>query len=399
MWGDGGYITPVSLGEGLPGAPPDQEGSLLPQSRRIRLSVAHILIAAVTLALLAAAVLVEVKPAKAVGAFAVGDVFAAKGGGEVERYSNTGTLLDTLNTTAGGSFQTGMCFDPTGNLYTTDFSAGSITKFDSSGNVLAATWATGLGSPESCVRNAAGHFFISQVGGGGIREVDAAGATVATYLAGRTDWIDLASDQCTMFISDESATIKRWNVCTNLAMANFATLTGSCTGLRVRAALGDLLVACGDRVYHLDSLGAQLPSYMGVPSFGAAQSDLFALNLDPDATTFWTGSIGSNNVFRVNIATGALVNTFTVVTSGGLFGLAVFGEITAAQPSPSPSPVASVAAASPSPTGPTLPLAGSQTPTGGPGTGLVAAVLGCAAVCLGGLGVFRLARRRRPATG
>jgi hypothetical protein len=46
--------------------------------------------------------------------------------------------------------------------------------------------------------------------------------TVATQNRG-TDWIDLASDQCTMFYTSEGTSVKRFNVCTNTQGTDFST--------------------------------------------------------------------------------------------------------------------------------------------------------------------------------
>ena len=54
--------------------------------------------------------------------FSTGDVFAALSG-QVQHYSAAGALLGTY-TTGGGSFNTGMAFDATGNLFVTNFGVG-----------------------------------------------------------------------------------------------------------------------------------------------------------------------------------------------------------------------------------------------------------------------------------
>src|SRR5215468_6936497 len=64
--------------------------------------------------------------------------------GLLRHFSNAGTFLDTLLTTSGSFEETGACFDTSSNLYTTNFEADSITKFDANGNLLQAGLATGL---------------------------------------------------------------------------------------------------------------------------------------------------------------------------------------------------------------------------------------------------------------
>src|SRR6478609_8774139 len=63
-------------------------------------------------------------------AFMPGDVFAGVGAGLIRHYDSTGTLIETLNTTSSSAEDTGMCFDSSGNLYATNWTAGNMTKFN-----------------------------------------------------------------------------------------------------------------------------------------------------------------------------------------------------------------------------------------------------------------------------
>src|SRR5439155_16065957 len=113
---------------------------------------------------------------------------------------------------------------------------------------------------------------------------------------------------------------------------------------------------CQSVVYRLSSAGTVIQSYLPstlnpVPTF------LFAANLDPDGTTFWTGDYQTGDIYRVNIATGAQVTHFKAAGVNPMGGLAVFGEqraATLASPSPSPSAAAAATAA------PALPKAGAS---------------------------------------
>src|SRR5262249_36960477 len=60
--------------------------------------------------------------------------------------------------------------------------------------------------------------------------------------------------------------------------------------------------------------------------------NFFALNLDPDAISFWSGNDHTGNVYRFNIATGAVLQSLSTPFDprGGPTGLTVFGERTAA---------------------------------------------------------------------
>ena len=60
------------------------------------------------------------------------------------------------------------------------------------------------------------------------------------------------------------------------------------------------------------------------------------LNLDPDGTSFLTGSFANGNLYRFDIATGGLDNPLQTINtnSGSLFGASLFGEITVSNPPP-----------------------------------------------------------------
>ena len=80
------------------------------------------------------------------------------GAGHINHYNSTGTLLEQLNTTSASSEETGMCFDGAGNLYTSNFSAGNMSKFNNAGGLLIHPWAGPFSlRPESCVADATGN--------------------------------------------------------------------------------------------------------------------------------------------------------------------------------------------------------------------------------------------------
>ena len=258
--------------------------------------------------------------------FVSGDVMAAVGNGSVKQFDPTGVLKNTLVGTS-STFTTGMAFDSAGNLYVTGFSSGSVDKFDTGGTFLGA-FTTGLSTPESLSFNSAGHLYVGQAGGG-VAEYDSTGTLVATFAVAAesrgSDWIDLAADQCTLFYTSEGVLIKRFNVCTNTQLADFATLPGGAAfALRIRPN-GEVIVAATDHAYRLDSTGALLQTYT-IPT----HTSLFALNLDPDGTSFWTGDFTNGDINKVDVATGSVLTTFNSAPISGLFGLAVVGEIRAA---------------------------------------------------------------------
>jgi hypothetical protein len=271
--------------------------------------------------------------ARAAVPYATGDVLAGVGSGQIKHFSPTGTLRNTLNNGQGNNEDTGMCFDDAGNLYATNFGGQSLSKFDNAGNLLVGSFGSGFNAdPESCSFNSSNQLYVGQADGSSdVLKFSSSGALLATYDPATesrgTDWVDLAADQCTLFYTSEGSSIKRFNVCTNTQLPDFASgLAAPCFALRIRPN-GEVLVACFTQVYRLSSTGAVLNTY------AVGSGGLFALNLDPDGTSFWTGDLFAGDIFRVSIATGSVITTFNANVNVSLAGLAVAGEITVGNPS------------------------------------------------------------------
>lgn len=325
--------------------------------------------------------------------FNTGDVFAGVGDGQVWRYTPAGVLLQKLETHAGciaspgptggpcSAVQTGMCFDASDNLYATNWTAGTMSKFANSdvpgGQLLNdSSWGSGgfRYRPESCLRDASGHIYTGEVlfstapstpstwpsctvpspcnqirkfldDNPGTSSPPPPFATSPAIENQGVDWIDLSSDQCTILYTSEGTTVKSFNVCTGTqGSPDFRTgLAGDCYALRIRAN-GEVMVTCANQVYRLSSNGTTInftypKSSLVKPTGGSETGTLFAMNLDPDGVTFWTGVYQSGNIYRINIATGAQVTSFTAPPQGAnpgdntapsMAGLAIFGEQTAA---------------------------------------------------------------------
>jgi hypothetical protein len=257
------------------------------------------------------------------GTFTFGDVFVSVGGGLVSEYTPTGTLVQTLNTTYASDFTTGSTFDKVGNLYVTAFGSNKVAKFNNNGTLATATWATGLGSNESIVFDKVGNAYIGNAGANKILKVDSNGAALATYtVASNTDWIDLAADQTTLLYSDEGNTIRRHDTVTNTALLNFATGPGVSFYAKRYRPNGEVLSAASDgKVYRWDSAGTLITTY------AAGIGGVFALNLDPDGTSFWTAASGGVAVKEIRISDGAVEHSWNA--TGTVFGLSVLGEIQA----------------------------------------------------------------------
>lgn len=301
--------------------------------------------------------------------YATGDVFVGSFGEDptgsfpvVGHFDSSGNLLETLDTTAssGRGQVTGMCFDSDGNLYTTNFANGDMSKFDSQGGLLVYPWASGFSVvPESCVPDAAENIYVGEVDGDNlVRKFDLGGTQLDTFAPAvedrGTDWIDLAADQCTLFYSSEGKTIKRFDVCADAQRPDFATLPlvddpteelrYHCFALRIRAN-SEVVIACSgaggfpDRT-HCENIVFRLNPDGSVNARygwrGGPADCIFALNLDPDGTHVWTAGDNSGNVYRIDIETGAGAGS-PLFHSGAMgmprpeiSGLAIFGEPTAA---------------------------------------------------------------------
>lgn len=264
--------------------------------------------------------------------YTLGDVFASVGNGKVAEYTPAGTLVQVLNSTTNATEMTGSAFDSAGNFYVTGFGTSTLSKFDNSGNLLSANFIAGNNptNNESIVFSQAGNFFVGGAGGNVIREFAGAGTLLSTFTVAvgprGTDWIDLAADQRTLFYTSEGGAIRRFDTVTNTQLTDFANVGGVSFALRLLPG-GGALVAHSTNVLRLDATGAVVQTYT-IPG----STTLFALNLDPDGTSFWTGNIDSTGkVFHVRISDGAILGSFnTVAPASGfdLAGLSIFGEIT-----------------------------------------------------------------------
>jgi hypothetical protein len=292
------------------------------------------LVSALSAVSVAAALAVAQAPAvQAAGvAYTPGDVFAGSAsGGKIKHFNSVGVLKDTLDTGTACFDLTGMAFDANNNLLATSYGCTEVFKFDKMGN-LVGPFGSGYSShTESVTLNAAGHVFVGQADGTRkVVELDAAGTFVANHSPAPefrgTDWIDLAADQCTLFYTSEGQHVKRFNVCNDTQLPDFATIPNlslTAYALRIRPN-GDVVVATSAfsgnaEVVRFDKTGAVAQTYPVANEF------LFAMNLDPDNASFWTAGAFTGDIFRINIATGAQITNFSA--GGGVVGLGVAGEI------------------------------------------------------------------------
>jgi hypothetical protein len=279
-------------------------------------------------------------------AFQKGDVFAGVGPdgsgnpvGNIRHYDKNGIFIENLIVPDGGYTEAGMGFDSAGNLYSADFATNKVSKFKNDGTFVS-FFGSGYGSnPESIAIDSLDNVYVGQADG--TRKIlgfDKLGNplpgspfTVATGPRG-TDWVDLAANQKTMYYTSEGDTIRTFDVSTSTQGADFRTgLTGGvCYALRIMTN-GDVMVACTSQIHRISADGTTILKTYANPG----TDTLFALNLDPDGTSFWTGGLYAGKAYKIDIASGALLMTIDTTAQGrisALGGLAVFGEIRSSQP-------------------------------------------------------------------
>jgi len=259
--------------------------------------------------------------------FNIGDIFAAVNAGRVQHYNAAGNLLETLNTTQGG-FTTGMGFDASQNLHVTNISANNLSTFNNQGVLQAGTCCTGS-SPESVTINNAGNRIVTYVGGG-IKVWNSAGVQQGPTIlpSARADFGDLAADQQTFIFGQEGNSILTVNLNTGVQGPNFTT--GTLTQAFAMRILADGRVLVADRVNVklLDTNGAVVGTYDIT-----GEDSWFALNLNPDGTSFWSGNFDTGILYEFDIETGNHLDESTQIIDTGfpgfnLFGVAIFGERT-----------------------------------------------------------------------
>jgi hypothetical protein len=252
--------------------------------------------------------------------FTLNNIFVSTGAGTVLEYTPTGTLVQTLTCGGCSSYMTGSAFNAAGDFFVTRFSNSQVQKFNNLG-VDQGTFGSGYQTPESVVIDAAQNVYVGMVGGG-IRKFNSAGAFQAESIANtRVDFMDLAADQTTMLYTQEGGEVRRVNVATDTALSDFSTAVDNAFALRIRSN-GQVLVADGADIELLNADGTDNRTY------DVAGAGLwFALNLDPDGTSFWSATT-DGLIARFDIATGNVLTSWNVAGNGGTWGLAIYGEIT-----------------------------------------------------------------------
>ena len=267
--------------------------------------------------------------------FESGDVFVSIANGHVNWYRPVGaslSLVKTLDTGAGG-FTTGMAFDSTRRLYVTSYSTGQIFRFDTNGILLGQFGPNNLGAVESLVFDASGNVYVARDDSNQVTKLNSQGAIVAAYTVQvenrGSSVIALAPDQCTLFYTSEGAHVKRFNVCANTQLADFAVLPSQPAYFVAFRANGELLAADTAVVARVNAAGTTIQTFDS-----AGEDNWFALAPDPNGSSFWAGDFNTGDIYKFGINSGLIeIGPFPTCGTSCMFGIAVM----------SPSPATDVA--------------------------------------------------------
>lgn len=251
-----------------------------------------------------------------------GDVIVALESGPVQWRLADGTLRGYLLSTVVGPSE-GMAFDAAGNLYVSRWcsdpfcglTGNTVEKFNTLG-VSMGTVGSGYDcSPHAVTFDALQNMYVGLAGCTGAILKFAPGAPPVAYaVAPDTQgafWIDLAADNCTMRYTSWGRNVKQYDVCVGVQLADFnlAPLPSPDSMDLRNLPDGGVLVSSGQVIVRLDSTGAVLRTYevAGEPGFWTG------LDLAGDGT-FWAGAYETSNVYRFDLATGAVLSTFNTGT-------------------------------------------------------------------------------------
>ena len=272
-------------------------------------------------------------------AYTGGDLLVGLGGGRVDWHRPNGTLVRTIVNPRGGQTR-GMAFDSTGSLYLATY--GPVVKFDSNGNSLGVFFTPPDGDIAGSVVFDSGD--NAYVGTGPWRgspipqdvyKVSKAGAILARYdvdLKSFPDdtspatngpfWIRLAANQCTLYYASMSAPprINRFDVCAGGQLPDFDVDVGLNDYFQFDLLPdGGVIAAARDEIVRLSAAGQVVQRY-NVPGSPLGADAWQSLALTVDETSFWAGNTQTQNVYRFDLASGAVLQT---IASGQVEALAV----------------------------------------------------------------------------
>jgi len=249
--------------------------------------------------------------------FAAGDLLLSFEKGTVQWRGPDGTLKAELTGTVPGHTE-GIRFDAAGNPYATRWcvdagctTGNTVEKFNVHG-VSEGSVGSGYNcNPGSITFDAAGNMYVGQADcTGQILKIAAGRPSVAYQVAAERRgslWVDLASDGCTIFYTSLGPNVKRFDVCTTTQLPDFnlAPLPGGETHALHVLPDGGVLVSTGQVISRLDAAGALVQTY----SVSGESQYWTGVDLVGDGT-FWAVNYYASNVYKFDLATGAVLASF-----------------------------------------------------------------------------------------
>ena len=249
--------------------------------------------------------------------FAAGDLLLSFEKGTVQWRGPDGTLKAELTGTVPGHTE-GIRFDAAGNLYATRWcvdagctTGNTVEKFNVHG-VSEGSVGTGYHcNPGAITFDAVGNMYVGQADcSGQILKISAGWPSIAYQVAAERRgslWVDLASDGCTIFYTSLGPNVKRFDVCTTTQLPDFnlAPLPGGETHALHVLPDGGVLVSTGQVVSRLDAAGALVQTY----SVSGESQYWTGVDLVGDGT-FWAVNYYASNVYKFDLATGAVLASF-----------------------------------------------------------------------------------------
>ena len=277
-----------------------------------------------------------------VQSFSKGQIFVGSVDGMIFVYNPNGTLAQVLNSGNLGGTIAGMNFDKTGNLYaanptTTGVTGGTVEFFGNNGSGPT-TFGTGYNSePIGVLVDPAGNVFVGQAADqhsllefAGAQNTAPSSTFFPAFESAGVAYLDLLDDNTSVLYTSASPSVKNFDIVHRHQNPDLATNLPGGAAYAIRE-LGDksILVANSTRIVRLSPSGAVLQTYTPV-----AGGLFYALNLDPDGVSYWTGDASSGKVFHIRISDGTVLSTIntglgfssTSLAFSTIFGIAVFGQ-------------------------------------------------------------------------
>ena len=278
-------------------------------------------------------------PAEQPAQWRMGDVFIGVGDGSYQIFDRQGGLKQTLSDEQGG-FTTACGFNPgLDQLYTTNYTHTRVVVFEEDpqqpiAQVIPTSQASPGGHSSSIVFDVEGRFFVGHPDGNHlIHKYSDVGLLLETFQVASEkrgpSGLDLAADQATLFYTSAGRLIGRYDTALKQQLEPFAELPGEGEAAALRLlppgdGTGGLLVADASQIKRLDANGQVAQIYDA-----AGQDGWFALNLDPDGTSFWAADSQTDRLYRFHIATGQIQQQFQAGAGNSIFGVCLKGELTA----------------------------------------------------------------------